>query len=210
MLDSITTVLQAIWQQDFTALHAPGIALSIYVCIFSFIFLESALLPAAPLPCDSVVILSGTLAAMGILNPLLVYLLLFVAAAGGSYLAFVQGRLLNRLPRVQGWVYKVPPDSLAAVDKLLGRHGLVALFFLCPFPAAGAFAAAFGDGRAHGLYQDLLFFCGSECLLLGGAVGIAGLYDAVSAGADQQAVDHGVDGGAGDYSGAGARQLADL
>lgn len=38
---------------------------------------------------------------MGILNPLLVYLLLFVAAAGGSYLAFVQGRLLNRLPRVQ-------------------------------------------------------------------------------------------------------------
>ncbi|BCV35191.1 DedA family protein [Shewanella indica] len=128
MLDSITTVLQAIWQQDFTALHAPGIALSIYVCIFSFIFLESALLPAAPLPCDSVVILSGTLAGMGILNPWLVFLLLFVAAAAGSYLAFVQGRLLNRLPKVQGWVYKVPPDSLAAVDKLLARHGLVALF----------------------------------------------------------------------------------
>ncbi|MBV7316827.1 DedA family protein [Shewanella sp. NIFS-20-20] len=128
MLDSIGTVLQALWQHDFVALQSPGSALVIYACVTTLILLESAFLPAAPLPCDSVVILSGTLAAVGVLNPVVIYLLLLVAAGFGSYLAFVQGRWLNRLPKVQGWVNAVPSNRLQTVDKLLSRHGLVALF----------------------------------------------------------------------------------
>ncbi|MGL4476026.1 MAG: DedA family protein [Shewanella sp.] len=128
MLDSVGSVLQALWHHDFVALQSPGSALVIYACVATLIFLESAFLPAAPLPCDSVVILSGTLAAVGVLNPLVILLLIFIAAGFGSYLAFVQGRLLNRLPRVQGWVNAVPSNRLQTVDKLLSRHGLIALF----------------------------------------------------------------------------------
>ena len=46
----------------------------------------------------------------------------------GSWLANLQGKWLNRLPLVQRWVDSVPSDKLQTVDKLLRRHGLVALF----------------------------------------------------------------------------------
>ncbi|MCL1035597.1 DedA family protein [Shewanella submarina] len=128
MLDSIYTVLSALWNQDFNALLAPGSATLIYLCVGTLIFLESGFIPAAPFPCDSVVVLSGTLAAVGVIDPVLILVLLIVCAAMGSWMAYLQGRWLNRLPIVQRWVDSVPSEKLQLVDKLLGRHGLVALF----------------------------------------------------------------------------------
>ncbi|MGI2260242.1 DedA family protein [Shewanella sp. GXUN23E] len=128
MLDSLQTVLSALWHQDFTTLMAPGSALLIYLCVGTLILLESGFIPAAPLPCDSVVILSGTLGAVGVVDPLLMLSIIIVAAALGSWLANLQGKWLNRLPLVQRWVDSVPSDKLQTVDKLLRRHGLVALF----------------------------------------------------------------------------------
>ncbi|WP_045423454.1 DedA family protein [Vibrio jasicida] len=128
MFDSIVQVLLALWHQDFTALMAPGSAGLIYFVVAALIFLESGFIPAAPFPCDSVVVLSGTLAAVGVLDPVVIMLVIVVSAAMGSWAAYLQGRWLNRLPKVQGWVNAVPAKRLEQVDVLLGKHGLIALF----------------------------------------------------------------------------------
>ena len=128
MLDSITTVLSALWHHNLTELQAPDIAIWIYIIVGTLILLESAFIPAAPLPCDSVVILAGSLAEIGILHTGYIFSVIFICAATGSLLAFIQGRWLNRLPRVQGWVHAVPSKRLETVDKLLSRHSFIALF----------------------------------------------------------------------------------
>ncbi|MFT5705096.1 MAG: membrane protein DedA with SNARE-associated domain [Shewanella sp.] len=128
MLDSFISVLTALWQQDFVLLQSPGSAAMIYLCVFALIWLESAFLPAAPMPCDSVVILSGSLAAAGIISLPFVFLILLVAAATGSWLAFLQGRWLHKLPKIQKWIDAVPDKRMKTVDNLLNRHGLLALF----------------------------------------------------------------------------------
>lgn len=128
MFDSLVSVLLALWHQDFTALTMLGSANLIYFVVGTLIFLESGFIPAAPLPCDSVVVLSGTLAAVGIINPMIVLVLLITCAALGSSAAYMQGKWLNRLPKVQGWVAAVPAQRLKQVDVLLTQHGLIALF----------------------------------------------------------------------------------
>lgn len=128
MFEATQDVLIAIWNQDFNALLAPESAILIYVLVTFFIGLESSFLPAAPLPCDSVVVLVGTLSAVGVLSPFIAFPLLIVAAAGGSWLAYLQGKWLNKLPIVRGWLAKVPESNMRLVDNLLCRDGLVALF----------------------------------------------------------------------------------
>lgn len=128
MLDAILSVLMALWNQNFSVLQSPESAFLIYCVVGALIFLESGFIPAAPFPCDSVVVLSGTLAAVGVLDPILILLIISVSAALGSWAGFMQGRWLNRLPKVQGWLTAVPANRMAQVDVLLGRHGLVALF----------------------------------------------------------------------------------
>lgn len=128
MFDSILSVLFALWNQDFSILQNPASAMWIYAIVAALIFLESGFIPAAPFPCDSVVVLSGTLAAVGVLDPVAILLLICVCAALGSWVGYLQGTWLNRLPKVQGWVNAVPAKRMAQVDTLLGKHGLVALF----------------------------------------------------------------------------------
>ncbi len=127
MFDSIIQVLSAFWHQDFTALMAPSSAGLVYFVVAVIIFLESGFIPAAPFPCDSVVVLSGTLAAVGVLDPIMIMLVIAVSAGLGSWAAYLQGKWLNRLPKVQGWVSAVPQKRLEQVDVLLSKHGLVAL-----------------------------------------------------------------------------------
>ncbi|RTZ14867.1 DedA family protein [Vibrio aquaticus] len=128
MLDALFSVLIALWNQDFSVLQSPESAIMIYTVVGALIFLESGFIPAAPFPCDSVVVLSGTLAAVGVLNPIVVLLLICVCAALGSWAGYLQGTWLNRLPKVQGWVKAVPKNRMQQVDSLLGKHGLIALF----------------------------------------------------------------------------------
>lgn len=128
MLDALLAVFIALWNQDFSVLQSPESAVMIYCVVGILIFLESGFIPAAPFPCDSVVVLSGTLAAVGVLNPIAVLLLIFISAALGSWAGYLQGTWLNKLPKVQKWVDAVPDNRMAQVDSLLGKHGLVALF----------------------------------------------------------------------------------
>lgn len=128
MFESFMAIFSALWHQNFSILENPESIAMIYFCVTFVIFLESALLPAAPLPCDSIVILAGTLGAMGIIDFKVIVLLLTLAAAIGSWVAYMQGRWLKHLPKVQSWVNLVPAHRMKTVDNLLFRHGLIALF----------------------------------------------------------------------------------
>ena len=128
MLDAFVSILEALWHQDFVALQNLESVFMIYFCVTFLIWLESAFLPAAPLPCDSIVILSGTLGAMGVIDFKIVVALLILAAAIGSWFAYLQGRWLEHLPKVRGWVDRVPPKKIQVVDQLLIQHGVIALF----------------------------------------------------------------------------------
>ncbi|AQS37685.1 putative membrane-associated protein [Shewanella psychrophila] len=171
MLDSFTHVLTALWHQDFAILQNPDSAIMIYLCIVMLIWLESAFLPAAPLPCDSVVILSGSLAAAGIISLPLTWLLLVIAAATGSSVAFMQGRWLHKLPKIQGWISAVPSEQLQTVDKLLTRHGLLALFSARFIPVVRSLLPLMMGLRmkesAHFQYYTWMSACVWSGLLLG-------------------------------------------
>jgi membrane protein DedA with SNARE-associated domain len=128
MFDSFLSILTALWQQDFAILQNPSSAAMIYFCLILFIWLESAFIPAAPLPCDSVVILAGSLAAANVISYPVIVTGLIMAAAIGSQLAFIQGRWLHKFPMIQTWINAVPKNRLQTVDNLLSKHGLLALF----------------------------------------------------------------------------------
>ncbi|MDA9557402.1 DedA family protein [Vibrio sp.] len=127
-MDSVFQTFLELINQDFSALMTPEKALLIYIIVSLLVFLESGLLPAAPLPCDSVVILTGMLMASGVLDPIIMGSLIVIAAALGSWVAYLQGKWLNKLPKVQRWIKKVPQKRLDQIDVLTTKHGLVALF----------------------------------------------------------------------------------
>ncbi|EEY99216.1 DedA protein [Vibrio sp. RC586] len=132
-MDSILSIFSALWNQDIIALQQVNL-LMLYFCLGLLIFLESGFLPAAPLPCDSVIVLSGSLAAAGVLQLHLVLITLFLAGWLGSLIAFYQGYQLKHWRVVNRWLAKVPEKQLTATDNLLHRFGLVALFFGRFFP----------------------------------------------------------------------------
>lgn len=57
-LDSVLSIFSALWHHDAFALQNVNLLL-LYFCLALLIFLESGFLPAAPLPCDSVIVLSA-------------------------------------------------------------------------------------------------------------------------------------------------------
>lgn len=154
MLDSIQSILLSVWNQDVAALLSPDSMILIYILAASVIALEGAFLPAVPLPNDSVVILIGTLTALGGLEWQFALPLLIAAASLGSWLAFIQGRLLTRLPKIQSWVSKVPDKKLAMVDLLLFKHSFIALFFARFFPIVRILVPMTMGGRG----QNLMIF----------------------------------------------------
>ncbi|OAJ94695.1 hypothetical protein [Vibrio bivalvicida] len=85
-------------------------------------------IPAALLPNASVIILMGTLAALGKVESQFALPLLILAASISHWIAFLQGSFLTKLPTVQRWVSRVSGERLKTVDSLLFRHLFIALF----------------------------------------------------------------------------------
>lgn len=179
MFETIYEVLLAVWQQDFNALLAPGSATLIYIIIAVFIGLESGFLPAAPLPCDSIVVLTGILAAVGVLNPYIAFPVLIMAASIGSWLAFLQGRWLNKLPLVQTWLDKVPERHMRTVDGLLSRHGLVALFSARFIPCVRSVLPMMMGMRVHNASRFHYLAWLSACMWVGLLAGLGFLLPAL-------------------------------
>lgn len=128
MFDKFFYVIDSICSQNFAAFNDPSMLLAVYACVGLAIFIDSAFLPAAPMPCDSVVILSGTLGAMGVIDFSTMLCVLICCALVGSYAAYLQGHYLNKLKFVKKWMGVVPIETMQRVDNLIFKRGFLSLF----------------------------------------------------------------------------------
>lgn len=127
LMELIKELFYALWQQDLQMLANSSLIWAIYAMLFVIIFLENGLLPASFLPGDSLLLLSGALAATGTLH-FFVSLLVLTAAAGlGCWVSYLQGRWLGNTRTVQRWMSHLPGHYHQRVQYLFTHHGLAAL-----------------------------------------------------------------------------------
>lgn len=120
-------IIQALWQQDFSALANPQVIWVIYGILFTTLFLENGLLPASFLPGDSLLLLTGAMIAKGVMSFFPTMLLLTIAASLGCWFSYLQGRWLGDTRLVKGWLLQLPAHYHQRAYLLFHRHGLVAL-----------------------------------------------------------------------------------
>nr|WED67708.1 DedA family protein [Pectobacterium colocasium] len=120
-------IIQALWQQDFSALANPHVIWVVYGILFTTLFLENGLLPASFLPGDSLLLLTGAMIAKGVMSFFPTMILLTVAASLGCWLSYLQGRWLSDTRLVKGWLLQLPAHYHQRAHHLFHRHGLMAL-----------------------------------------------------------------------------------
>ena len=120
-------IIQALWQQDFSALADPHVIWVVYGILFTTLFLENGLLPASFLPGDSLLLLTGAMIAKGVMSFFPTMILLTVAASLGCWLSYLQGRWLSDTRLVKGWLLQLPAHYHQRAHHLFHRHGLMAL-----------------------------------------------------------------------------------
>lgn len=89
-MELLTQLLNALWAQDFETLANPSMIGMLYFVLFTILFLENGLLPAAFLPGDSLLVLVGVLIAKGAMGFPQTVLLLTTAASLGCWLSYIQ------------------------------------------------------------------------------------------------------------------------
>lgn len=67
-MEIVRELFLALWHQDYETLANPSLLWIIYILLFSILFLENGVLPAAFLPGDSLLILVGVLIAKGTMD----------------------------------------------------------------------------------------------------------------------------------------------
>ncbi|ATV44312.1 DedA family protein [Pectobacterium brasiliense] len=120
-------IIQALWQQDFSALADPHVIWVVYGILFTTLFLENGLLPASFLPGDSLLLLTGAMIAKGVMSFFPTMILLTIAASLGCWLSYLQGRWLSDTRLVKGWLLQLPAHYHQRAHHLFHRHGLMAL-----------------------------------------------------------------------------------
>lgn len=120
-------IIQALWQQDFSALADPHVIWVVYGILFTTLFLENGLLPASFLPGDSLLLLTGAMVAKGVMSFFPTMILLTIAASLGCWLSYLQGRWLSDTRLVKGWLLQLPAHYHQRAHHLFHRHGLMAL-----------------------------------------------------------------------------------
>ena len=103
----ICDIFHALWRHDFIMLADPKLLWVIYAVLFATLFLENGLLPAAFLPGDSLLLLTGALIAKGVMSFFPTLIILVTAASLGCWLSYIQGRWLGHTRDGKGWR---PPD----------------------------------------------------------------------------------------------------
>lgn len=126
-MDIFKELFHALWKQDFETLSDPSLVWTIYLLVFIILFLENGLLPAAFLPGDSLLILTGVLIAKGTLNFPLVLFLLTIAASFGSWIGYIQGKWLENNRIMKSWIAYLPTHYHQRAYRMFYRHGLSAL-----------------------------------------------------------------------------------
>jgi len=120
-------IVQALWQQDFTALANPDVIWVVYGVMFVTLLLENGLLPASFLPGDSLLLLAGAMVAKGVMAFIPTMLILTVAASIGCWMSYLQGRWLGNTRLVKGWMLHLPAQYHQRAWHMFNQHGLLAL-----------------------------------------------------------------------------------
>lgn len=78
----------------------------IYVILFGIIFAETGFVVTPFLPGDSLLFAAGALAAIGKMNPVLLFVLLSIAAIAGNFVNYGVGYFIGEKVLAKGWIKK--------------------------------------------------------------------------------------------------------
>jgi membrane-associated protein len=128
----------------------------IYVIVFLIIFVETGLVVMPFLPGDSLLFATGALAAKGVLDPVLLCLLLFIAAVLGDSLNYQLGKWIGvrAFETNSRWIKK---DHLYKTQAFFEKHGGKTIIFARFIPFARTFAP-FIAGVSHMSYRYFLSY----------------------------------------------------
>ncbi|MBE8596979.1 DedA family protein [Xenorhabdus sp. BG5] len=126
-MEIVTDLIYALWHQDYETLANPSLVWAIYILLFTILFLENGILPAAFLPGDSLLILVGVLIAKETMSFPVTLVILTTGASLGCWIGYLQGRWLGNTKLVQGWLSHLPAHYHQRAHNLFHRHGLSAL-----------------------------------------------------------------------------------
>ncbi|MGJ0635575.1 DedA family protein [Xenorhabdus bovienii] len=126
-MEIVTDLIYALWHQDYETLANPSFVWAIYILLFTILFLENGILPAAFLPGDSLLILVGVLIAKDAMSFPATIFILTAGASLGCWVGYLQGRWLGNTKLVQGWLSHLPTHYYQRAHNLFHRHGLSAL-----------------------------------------------------------------------------------
>lgn len=112
----------------------------IYLILFLIVFSETGLIILAVLPGDSLIFAAGSLVALGVLDPLTVFLVIPLAAFAGDQVNYLLGLFLGT--RIVHWG-KLPfinKENLAKTQKFFDNHGAKTIIYGRYIPVIRSFA----------------------------------------------------------------------
>ena len=127
-METMISLYNAFINLDLDTLSNPNLLWTLYGMLFVIILLENGVLPAAFLPGDSLLFLTGVLIGNEVFHFGLINLILIVGAALGTWLGFIQGRWLGNTKIVQNWMAHLPEKYHRKSELLFHKYGLHALF----------------------------------------------------------------------------------
>lgn len=128
-MDTIISLYHAFLSMNIETLSDPKILWTLYGMLFVILLLECGVLPAAFLPGDSLLFLTGILISLDVFHFGLINVVLIAGAALGTWLGYVQGRWLGNTRVVKNWMAHLPPKYHQRALTLFHKYGLFALFF---------------------------------------------------------------------------------
>lgn len=128
----------------------------VYAILFLIIFVETGLVVMPLLPGDSLLFAAGAIAATGAMDPVLLSILLFMAAVMGDSLNYQIGRYIG--PRVFSMKLRfIKRDHLLKTQSFFEKHGGKTIIFARFLPIIRTFAP-FIAGVSHMQYSRFLMF----------------------------------------------------
>lgn len=118
----LNEIVMAIWPHDFAKLINPDVLWIIYAVLFIIIVLENGIFPAAFLPGDTLLILSGALIAKGVLSFIPTVIILTIAASLGCWLGFLQGRWLSDTDIIKQWLKQILQEYHERANRLFNNQ----------------------------------------------------------------------------------------
>ncbi|QIQ20728.1 DedA family protein [Zophobihabitans entericus] len=127
-MDTILSLYHAFSTLDYATLSDPKVMWTLYGMLFVILLLENGVLPAAFLPGDSLLFVTGVLISQDVFHFGLINVVLIAGAGIGTWLGYIQGLWLGNTKIVKSWMSHLPPKYHQRAQTMFHKHGLAALF----------------------------------------------------------------------------------